>query len=192
MSSVQGTGPQRGPSVYPHQPTHGAAVLNMPNGTVVDESNTDGHKQYAVFSNDGMNSYQMPQTGYAPQYGYAYGYPGYQPVYNPAAVQYQAQMITQQPIQTIQQRPQQIPVRTQPPPQKRERKILQFVDPTTNENIDIGNPDKTTTAPQSVPPPPPSKSPVSVKETASSTPSVVESVRNSTDEARSAFQQMVT
>uniref|UniRef100_A0AC34QT26 MIF4G domain-containing protein n=1 Tax=Panagrolaimus sp. JU765 TaxID=591449 RepID=A0AC34QT26_9BILA len=178
--------PQRGPSInFPHQATHGAAVLNMPNGTFVDANNADGH---TIFNQAGMSYSQIQQAAYAAQYYNAYGYGGYPPIYSPA-VQYPTQMITQQPIQTIQQRPQQVSARSQPPPQ-RQKKILSFVDPTTNENIFEA--EKTTTASQPDVPHSPSKSSVSVNETASTTPSVVDSVRNSADEAHSVIQPAVT
>uniref|UniRef100_A0AC34PZD8 Uncharacterized protein n=1 Tax=Panagrolaimus sp. JU765 TaxID=591449 RepID=A0AC34PZD8_9BILA len=147
--------PRRTPTVdsfYPHQPTHGAAVLNMPNGTVVDETNNDkmnySQMQQIGYPPDYQDKYagyvctvpvraqitQHGQTKILPQYLYAYmRYGDYQlPRFPP--IKTWAQMITQQPIQTIPSRP--LPPRPFPkPPPPREKKILQIIDSTTNESI---------------------------------------------------------
>jgi len=192
--SVQGTGQHRGPPAqFPNQlPQYASdmfgqpsanAVIAMPPGTSYTETSRDGHTMVDITMNtNGMPAPNMQNINYVPR-----------PVYMMPPYQMYSTMYSQVPVVTSMPQPNpvypmqhsqpQIPQQQQPrqpPPAPRQKKILQFIDPSTGNNV-LG--DKSDPAKPAAAEPPKSES------TSPAPASVSETVRSGTDEIRHKFTQ---
>ena len=160
------------------------AVIAMPPGTSYTETSRDGHTMVDITMNtNGMPAPNMQNLGYMPRPVYMVPpYQMYPTMYSQVpVVTSMPQPTTVYPMQHPQpQIPQQQQQPRQPPPAPRQKKILQFIDPSTGNNVLGDKSDQAKPAPVE---PPKSES------TSPAPASVSETARSGTDEIRHKFTQ---